>query len=143
MPYPETLALLREALDLLNDRPNFGLRRDPHQTSYKLALRIEAHIAGFEAQATHPAIDIARRLWSDDHHIQVDQGEQEISEGQDGIWVRAWLLVEADDLPDDEPDPPAAAGGEEAIKRAVTGNAVSVPPVRSTAEAGENLGHIQ
>jgi hypothetical protein len=35
-------ALLRDALLLLNDRPNFGLRSDPHFTSYRLAARIEA-----------------------------------------------------------------------------------------------------
>ena len=38
-------ALLRRALELLNDRPNFGLRRDASVTSYKLAAAIDAHFA--------------------------------------------------------------------------------------------------
>jgi hypothetical protein len=36
--------LLERALDLFNDRPNFGLRRDPLTTSYKLVSDIERHV---------------------------------------------------------------------------------------------------
>lgn len=35
--------LLSEALDLLNDTPNFTLRHDRTRSSYALASRIEAH----------------------------------------------------------------------------------------------------
>lgn len=38
-------ALLRDALQLMNDRPNFGLRRDPGFTSYWLAARIDLYFA--------------------------------------------------------------------------------------------------
>lgn len=36
-------SLLREALEYLNDRPAFSLRRDPYSTSYHLAARIDAY----------------------------------------------------------------------------------------------------
>lgn len=36
--------LLREALELLNDRPNFSLRHDPTRTSYRLAERISEYL---------------------------------------------------------------------------------------------------
>lgn len=38
-------ALLRRALEFLNDAPRFGLRRDPSVHSYKLANDIEAFFA--------------------------------------------------------------------------------------------------
>ncbi|HIV77300.1 MAG TPA: hypothetical protein H9899_07230 [Candidatus Sphingomonas excrementigallinarum] len=40
---PQANDLLRQALDLLNDRPNFGLRRDASVTSYDLAGKIDTH----------------------------------------------------------------------------------------------------
>lgn len=55
----ETLDLLKEALDFLNDHPNFGLRRDRRRTSYDLASRIDTHIAQL-ALPPHPAIAEAR-----------------------------------------------------------------------------------
>lgn len=42
-PEPIAEQLLSEALDLLNDAPCFGLRRDRKRTSYELASRIDAH----------------------------------------------------------------------------------------------------
>ncbi len=93
------LVLLREALDLFNDRPNFSLRRDRDRTSYKLAARIDAHLAARGASEPHPAIAIARARWSDDTDIVIDADETRASDGCDGTWVRAWLLVPKADFP--------------------------------------------
>jgi len=40
--------LLRDALALLNDRPNFSLRHDPKATSYRLAGRIDAYFTSLQ-----------------------------------------------------------------------------------------------
>jgi hypothetical protein len=42
-------ALLERALALINDRPNYGLRRDPFITSYQLAADIERHLEAVPA----------------------------------------------------------------------------------------------
>ncbi len=42
--------LLSQANDLLNDTPNFSLRRDPSQSSYKLAAEIDQY---FEEKQKH------------------------------------------------------------------------------------------
>lgn len=104
MPDLDTLALLKEALDFFNDHPNFGLRRDRRATTYALAARIEAHLAALAAPAPiHPAIAIARDRWSRDGLVEIDEREHEVSEGTDGVWVRAWVLVPSRDLaPDDD-----------------------------------------
>jgi len=105
MPDTETLALLREALDLLNDRPNFSLRRDRSATSYRLAARIDAHLAKLEASAISPlSIAIARWGRANADIIRVDPGETETLPAADGMWVRAWVLVGSAELPND-PDP--------------------------------------
>lgn len=49
-------ALLCDALALLNDRPNFGLRGDAHTSSYRLAGRIEAYLARRTAGEAPPVI---------------------------------------------------------------------------------------
>ena len=106
---PDTLALLREALDFFNDHPNFSLRRDRRATTYALAARIDAHLAELATPAAiHPAVGIARARWSHDNFVEIDEGELEISEGNDGVWVRAWVLVPSGDLPPED-DPPADA----------------------------------
>ena len=51
MSDPEAIVLLREALALFNDHPNFSLRRDRAVTTYKLAARIELHLRLVDAQA--------------------------------------------------------------------------------------------
>jgi hypothetical protein len=38
-------AKLAEALQFFNDKPSFGLRRDPRRTSYQMAAEIEAVLA--------------------------------------------------------------------------------------------------
>jgi DNA-directed RNA polymerase specialized sigma24 family protein len=101
MSNSDTLALLREALELLNDGPNFGLRRDRRVTSYALASRIDAHIAGLPAQdAEHPAVAVSGQQYGDDDRISIDEPEYHVSEGEDVIWVRAWLRIDRSALPD-------------------------------------------
>lgn len=53
-------ALLREALTLLNDHPNFSLRHWRRQSSYRLARRIETYLARREL----PSADAIGRLKS-------------------------------------------------------------------------------
>lgn len=48
MTSKEILAVFQEALDLLNDRPNFALRRDRRRTSYKLAARMDERVIHYE-----------------------------------------------------------------------------------------------
>ena len=52
-------ALLRDALALINDRPNFSLRGDAHASSYRLAGRIEAYLALQAAGEALPVIATA------------------------------------------------------------------------------------
>jgi hypothetical protein len=83
MSNPDTLSLLREALEFLNDRPSFGLRRDRGATSYALASRIDAHIAGLPAQDTeHPAVAVSRQQYRDDDRISIDEPEYHVSESE-------------------------------------------------------------
>lgn len=104
--------LLRDALDLLNDRPNFSLRRNRGATSYALASRIDAYLA----QRTTPvetlvAVARAREEWKTEPRISIDDGECKVSAVADGVWVRAWVLVRLDPpLPADGlPDPAVRA----------------------------------
>lgn len=101
MSNPDTLSLLREALEFLNDRPNFGLRPDRRVTSYALASRIDAHIAGLPAQnAEHPAVAVSRQQYANDDRISIDEPEYHVSESETAIWVRTWLRIDRPALPD-------------------------------------------
>ena len=101
MSNPDTLSLLREALEFLTDRPNFGLRRDRRVTSYALASRIDAHIAGLPAQNTeHPAVAVSRQQYREDERVSIDEPEYHVSESEAAIWVRAWVRIDRSALPD-------------------------------------------
>jgi hypothetical protein len=110
MSHAQSIALLKEALDFLNDRPSFGLRSNPHLTSYQLASRIDGHLKRIDFPSEpHRAVAVAADLWTNDDHVSIDDGETEVSEGADGVWVRAWILVDHDDLPPDDPPAGSAA----------------------------------
>lgn len=94
MPDPQCVALLRDAFDLLNDRPNFSLRRNRAITSYKLAARMDAYLAGLHVPSAILAVVAkARADWKDDACVSIDEGETQTAQGEDGIWVRAWVLI--------------------------------------------------
>ena len=88
----EARELLAAALDLFNDRPNFGLRRDPQQTSYRLAARISAGLSVW-SDAPHPAIAVARDRWDKVDFLRVDGDERIVEHRADGYWVRAWIRI--------------------------------------------------
>jgi DNA-directed RNA polymerase specialized sigma24 family protein len=83
-------ALLRDALALLNDRPNFSLRRDPRTTSYTLAGRIDAYFAR-RAAIRAPLIERARRFFGCLPDLRFD------APGPDDAdhWVAAWVRLPA------------------------------------------------
>jgi len=83
-------ALLREALALFNDRPNFGLRRDPRATSYRLAGRIDAYFAR-RAAVRAPLIERARRFFGGLPDLRFDPPD---AVGADH-WVPAWVRLPA------------------------------------------------
>jgi hypothetical protein len=83
-------ALLREALALFNDRPNFGLRRDPRATSYKLAGRIDAYFAR-RAAVCAPLIDRARRFFGGLPDLRFDPSDMAAADH----WVPAWVRLPA------------------------------------------------
>ena len=94
MTHAETIALLREALDLLNDRSNFSLRRDRRVTSYALAARIDAHLGALAAvPADHVAVALARASLQASPDVQIDPDETTAMSNAEGIWVRAWVRV--------------------------------------------------
>lgn len=127
MTHADTLALLREALDFLNDRPSFGLRRNPHHTSYGLAARIGRHLEAIAPTNTnHAAVAVARARWSDSASVRIDLDELETRSDSDGHWVRAWVHVANDWLPVDS-EPPIAI--DPAIYRAAV---MDLPPVTRT-----------
>jgi len=57
--------LLRDALALLNDHPNFSLCHDRNMTSYRLAARIEAYLRAITARSW---IDGADQMVGHAHH---------------------------------------------------------------------------
>jgi len=89
----EILAIFQDALDLLNDRPNFALRRDRSRTSYKLAARMDACLRILKAPP-HPAIREARERWASTSFLRIDPQERVIEPDSEGVWVRGWILVE-------------------------------------------------
>ena len=80
-------ALLREALAFLNDRPNFGLRNEPHATSYRLAGRIEAYFARRVA-APGANIDRTRHLLGAVRWLRVDPPPASEADS----WLPAWIF---------------------------------------------------
>lgn len=127
MTQADTLALLREALEFLNDHPNFGLRRDPRQTSYKLAARIDHHLAITAPTITnHAAVAVARVRWAESASVRIDADELETRSDVEGHWVRAWVHVAADWLPIDS-EPPIAI--DPAVYRAAV---MGLPPITRT-----------
>lgn len=88
----EILALFEEALDFLNDRPNFSLRRDRNSTSYKLAARMDAYLRNLKAPP-HPAIAKARERWAPTSFLRIDPEERIVETGPNGVWVRGWILI--------------------------------------------------
>lgn len=123
MPRSDTISLLCDALELLNDRPNFGLRRDSAVTSYKLAARIEAHLKALATDAPGSAGLIARRAWIDDD-IQADDDDIDIAWPGAGTRLRCRRLAAANDLAPDDPDPPDATPAGR-----VSGLAEDDPPI--------------
>jgi DNA-directed RNA polymerase specialized sigma24 family protein len=106
MANTETLALLKEALEFFNDRPNFGLRRRPRQTSYDLAARIDRRLGVLDAaQTNRAAVEIAHSRWATTALVRVEPDETETTVGDDGIWVRAWVLVPPTWLPPEQDAP--------------------------------------
>jgi DNA-directed RNA polymerase specialized sigma24 family protein len=83
-------ALLRDALALLNDRPNFGLRRDPRVTSYKLARRIDDYFAR-RAAVRAPLIERGRRFFGGLPDLRFDPPD---AAGTDH-WIPAWVRLPA------------------------------------------------
>lgn len=81
-------ALLREALELLNDRPNFGLRRAPEVTSYRLAGRIDTYFSR-RATASEAALKRARRLLGLRPWLRFDPP----SALETAQWLPAWIYV--------------------------------------------------
>ena len=88
----DTLALLLEALEFLNDHPNFGLRRDRRRTTYDLAARIDRHLA-LRAAPAHPAIAEARDRWASTPFLRIDPDEHAVEPAAMGWWVRGWILI--------------------------------------------------
>ncbi|AOH85586.1 hypothetical protein AWL63_18235 [Sphingomonas panacis] len=88
----DTMALLLEALEFLNDHPNFGLRRDRRRTTYDLAARIDRHLALRTAPA-HPAIAEARDRWASTPFLRIDADEHVVEPATAGWWVRGWILI--------------------------------------------------
>lgn len=108
MAMSPALALLREALEFFNDRPNFGLRRNARRTSYDLASRIERHLTLSTPTPTdHAAVVIARARWADSAAVLIDPDETETRHCDEGVRVRAWVLVAETWLPIDA-EPPLA-----------------------------------
>lgn len=99
----EMMALLEEALDFLNDRPGFSLRRDRRRTSYKLAARLDAFLQSLR-QSPHLAIDEARDRWAHTSFLRIDPDERIIRSTPEGTWVRGWILIENASLGDVEPE---------------------------------------
>ncbi|MDF0546584.1 sigma-70 region 4 domain-containing protein [Sphingobium sp. H39-3-25] len=113
MPPCEVLDLLKEALDLFNDKANFALRRDRERTSYKLAARIDDLLQRFDGPK-HLAIDEARERWSAASSIRIDPNERIVEQSSGGgYWVRAWVFVERPKL--GEPGTPLRTRYEAAL----------------------------
>ncbi|MBA2934634.1 sigma-70 region 4 domain-containing protein [Sphingomonas sp. CGMCC 1.13654] len=88
-------ALLRDALALLNDRPNYGLRHAPHETSYRLAGRIDAYFA----RRVGPAVSTlarARRLLGSPPWLRFDPPLA----SESANWLPAWVYVPCEDHDD-------------------------------------------
>lgn len=81
-------ALLREALALLNDRPNFSLRRSPDVTSYRLAGRIGAYFARRVAP-NEDALTRVRRSIGSPASLRFDTP----SAAEMLHWLPAWIHV--------------------------------------------------
>jgi hypothetical protein len=110
MSHADTISLLKEALSFLNDHPNLKRRASPQSTSVELAARITAYLKLVDIpDRQHPAVGIAIDQWDGDNIVWIDENETEISEGDIGIWVRAWVLVDHEDLPPDAPPSATAA----------------------------------
>ena len=82
--------LLRDALALFNDRPNFGLRRDPGATSYRLAGRIDAYFAG-RAAVGRPLLERARRFFAGLPDLRFDPPDAAHADH----WIPAWVRLPA------------------------------------------------
>lgn len=81
-------ALLREALTLFNDRPNFGLRNAPEVTSYRIAGRIDAYFAR-RGPVSDDSLQRARRLLGAPTWLRFDTP----SIPDAANWLPAWILV--------------------------------------------------
>ena len=56
---------------------------------------------------TTKAVDLAREEYRHSNTIEIDDGETVISDVlPDGIWVRAWVWVEGEDITGDSPYAP-------------------------------------
>jgi hypothetical protein len=99
----ETLGLLKEALQLFNDHPNFALRTDRRTTSYALASRIDAHLEALAAGSSHAAVAIARKRWATSF-LRIDDDARVVEETEEGFWVLAAVMISraaVGEVPDD------------------------------------------
>lgn len=57
--------------------------------------------------ATHLEVAAARNAHcvGSDHEIEIDE-PAEVSRGEDGVWVKAWVFVPASDIPGYQADRP-------------------------------------
>lgn len=96
-------ALLKEALQLFNDTPNFTLRGDRRVSSYELASRIEAYLSATAAAPFHPAVSIARQRWKTSF-LRVSENAAVVEETPEAFWVAAEVMISraaVGDIPDD------------------------------------------
>lgn len=84
--------LLSEALELLNDRPNFGLRHDAGRTSYKLAARI-----GDYMRSGRPFVELSAVRPAGDNSLETCNGEPE-SADRFGVYICAPLAFHVQDF---------------------------------------------
>ena len=99
MTHSETLALLRDARDLLNASSYVRFLDSRRAARFALVSRIDAHLGALSAAAgTNPAVALARARCSVIADVEIDMDERETRAAADGIWVRAWLRVSHDNL---------------------------------------------
>lgn len=94
MADPASCALLREACDILNARPDHGFWRGASATRRDLAARIHRYLSGLSPNAVDRfAIELARARHAGSTSIRIDPDETIVAYDEVGTWVRAWVHV--------------------------------------------------